>query len=363
MAFRIEENAVRSGEINNTQKGRVEVTLVFTSGVRLHAALVGNTHRDLAGRVLRFRHPSADLEEPFPDGLTPAQLGSSGDITASRKVKIPTVPNNELHKYYKTGLTLPTVWKNSLYLEWFSDSNGRVVLEATAFELTISEPMWEMTEAEENAAGQAVMESLEDWLDQICNLDEERKPNPRLDAGLEMNEHQYEKFLRSSDRITDRYQELIDKFGIENEEEIHKLMGWDKLADNAGREWLDIDATNRAVNELMESEAWKDEEEKTHPLQDQAAEILSSVDRGEDSGIELWGAVATVTAKLAGALAGHMDEMMEDAGFTIAQLKRCLKHIDEAVKAASEHSPAHVQPLLALRQNVIDLQQVLRRKN
>ena len=38
-----------------------------------------------------------------------------------------------------------------------SDSNGRVVLEATAFELTISEPMWEMTEAEENAAGQAVM--------------------------------------------------------------------------------------------------------------------------------------------------------------------------------------------------------------
>ncbi len=46
-------------------------------------------------------------------------------------------------------------------------------------------------------------------------------------------------------------------------------MGWDKLADNAGQEWLDIDATNREVNELMESEAWKDEEEKTHPLQDQ----------------------------------------------------------------------------------------------
>ncbi len=37
MAFRIEENAIRSGEIDNTQKGRVEITLVFASGVRLHA--------------------------------------------------------------------------------------------------------------------------------------------------------------------------------------------------------------------------------------------------------------------------------------------------------------------------------------
>ncbi len=53
---------------------------------------------------------------------------------------------------------------------------------------------------------------------------------------------------------------------------------------------------------------------------------------------------------------------MEDAGFAIAQLKRCIKHIDEAVKSATKHSPAHVQPLLALRQNVIDLQQVLRGK-
>jgi hypothetical protein len=44
---------------------------------------------------------------------------------------------------------------NSLYLEWFSEANGRVVIESADYELNISAPEWRMTpeEDEQRAAG------------------------------------------------------------------------------------------------------------------------------------------------------------------------------------------------------------------
>jgi hypothetical protein len=39
---------------------------------------------------------------------------------------------------------------NSLYLEWFSEANGRVVIESADYELNISAPEWRMT-PEQNA--------------------------------------------------------------------------------------------------------------------------------------------------------------------------------------------------------------------
>jgi len=50
----------------------------------------------------------------------------------------------------------PEHMANSLYLEWFSEANGRVVIESADYDLKISAPEWRMTPQEEqDRAGQA----------------------------------------------------------------------------------------------------------------------------------------------------------------------------------------------------------------
>lgn len=319
-------------------------------------------------------HFAPDATAVPPDGLTLAQTGSTGDLTASKKVRVLTVPMNEVGKFTEAGKKIPSIWKNSLYLEWFSDTNGRVVLEASEWELQVSAPEWTMTSEEEAAAQLAARESLEGWLDCVCDLEKERRPAKPISAfGKEgdMDEFQWEKFMRRSDKITDRYEELIDKFGFENENEIHALMGWGE-SQPTGEQWedisnmADIDAINREVDEICQSEAWKDDgvdavEEQRHPIEVAAHAILQEIDHNEPTTVALWGACATVCAKLAGAFSSLTDDdATTDKGFTIAQLKRCLGFIDTAVEEAGKSSPRHVQSMLIIRQNVIDCQNELR---
>ena len=83
----------------------------------------------------------------------------------------------------------------------------------------------------------------------------------------------------------------------------------------------------------------------------------SRADRDEEEH-EVFFAAAMVRAKLAGALSGWNGEQFDDHGFAIACLKRVLAHIDNALKIADDTLS---KKLLALRQNIIDLQQELRR--
>jgi len=53
---------------------------------------------------------------------------------------------SQIGEYYAAGKQWSWHWGNCLYLEWFSQANGRVVIESTAYRLTIEgEPAWEMT--------------------------------------------------------------------------------------------------------------------------------------------------------------------------------------------------------------------------
>src|SRR4029079_18359763 len=57
---------------------------------------------------------------------------------------------------------------NSLYLEWFCDSNERVVIESAAFDLQLSAPEWRMTPDEET---QRVTAARGAWRDFVAQLD------------------------------------------------------------------------------------------------------------------------------------------------------------------------------------------------
>lgn len=122
MACRIDEQLVR-GEINHRVRGSVTGRIWFAGRTDpVERALTGNAWPDLAGRKLEFINPSP--QPGLPDGLTSRQEGLAGDITASRKVKVPDIPRNQISEYYAARKPFPWHWANVLYLEWYIHSNG-----------------------------------------------------------------------------------------------------------------------------------------------------------------------------------------------------------------------------------------------
>lgn len=145
MAWRIHDQVVR-GEIDNRVKGRVTGSIRLTGREEpIRLELTGNAWRDLAGSVLQFVNPSPVSGNLA--GFSGLQMGAAGDMTASWKVRIPGVPvRSSRHKEKEAHRGR---LGNAVYLEWFSWANGRVVIESFRFELTITESLWVMTEAEE----------------------------------------------------------------------------------------------------------------------------------------------------------------------------------------------------------------------
>ena len=90
MAWRIDE-AVTRGEIDNTVEGHTSGRIWLAGREEpLVLNLVGDCWRDLAGTRLRFENPSPQAVEDS-DALEVNQTGIVGDMTASRKNKVPTV--------------------------------------------------------------------------------------------------------------------------------------------------------------------------------------------------------------------------------------------------------------------------------
>lgn len=236
MAWRIDEAVVR-GEIDNRIKDRV-VGRIWFVGVEapVQLDLDGNAWRDVAGRVLKFKNPDAktmDLSR-----LSPTQSGVVGDITASRKVKVPEIPMDQIGEYYAAKKPWPWHWGNSLYLEWFSLRNGRVVIESSSFELTMEdEPTWEMSADEEAAQRVANGEALTGFMQKMVDaLDEGAGQPDSFDAtpaewteDKSMTEAEAEAEQARHDLLLDRVQARMKREGKEAdfetilEEEIERL--------------------------------------------------------------------------------------------------------------------------------------------
>ena len=133
MAWRIEETLIR-GEVDNRVHGRVTGRLWFTGRDKpVVLELEGNAWRDVAGHVLRFTNPAPKPARAGEwDHFPAVQRGVVGDITASRKVKVPDCSMDEVMEFSKAKKPFPWHWGNSLYLEWHSETNGRVLIESAA---------------------------------------------------------------------------------------------------------------------------------------------------------------------------------------------------------------------------------------
>jgi hypothetical protein len=357
MAFRIEDSVVR-GEIDNRVKDTVRGKIWVVGRKKpVVLELKGNAWPDLAGGLLKFKNPRKRVAHPGLDSLNPKQDGQVGDITASRKVRVPAVPLAEFLHWPEEKGQPPSRWANCLYLEWYSAQNGRVVIESADYQLEISAPEWRLTPAEEAERAKLAAAGLTGFMQKLTEAIEQQKRGQK-DPEAEWDEHDYEKFMKESDARTDKYGELLDKYGHSDEahEKIAKEMGWARelTPEEAAAEDKRIEEMNRICEEaLNEPEPEPDPAREGidwmrdkhghlhHPLQHRCSEsalkywketdrlgLENSNDKDLGKFIGEW---LTTSAKLAGALDGIAQERgSRDAAFTVAYLKRALNHLHKS---------------------------------
>ena len=348
MAWRIDK-AVAHGEIDNTVEGHT------TGRIWLHGrdeplilSLNGDCWRDLAGTRLQFENPDP-LPIPGLESLNIDQIGIIGDMTASRKNRVPTVSEEQMHELYQNNLEIPCEWRNTLYLEWFSEFNGRVVIESTSYQMTISQHEWEMDVDAEDAQKLANLNAMRDFMGMVIrrNSADENAPN----TTGEMDEFAWEERLKESDRLTEAYQEVLEKYVEDSDSEQKEafVMGWDALLDalaerdEAGIESehpLDFDE-DEEEDDFLDLDEFDEEDE--HPLQIKAQELamraMDLLPKDAPAGSAAYQLIThllEVSGKLAGALHGHGSGFEPEPGFVLAVLKRCLNWLNDAVGACQK---------------------------
>ena len=386
MAWRIDEAVIR-GEIDNQTRGIVTGRIWFVDRPDpVVLKLRGDCWRDLAGRRLEFTNPN-----PKAGNLAKfhaLQTGVVGDITASRKVKVPEITMEQLGQYYLAKKPFPWHWGNSLYLEWFSQGNGRVVIESAAFELRIiGEPVWEMSPTEEEKQRQANAEAMGGFmerLDEVVARDKADESEPAEWEVKPQTEAEAEQRQERSDRLADRIEARLRREGedadyeqiLEEEiDRIHREEGRpeptaEQLARNA--EW--IEDMNRAAEEALanpDPEAEK-EMEFEHPLVRRVTEFSQQLRNtakaeewrpkgagNEHPVCELLDATMIAGPKLAGALNGqYWPPAVDICAHTIVRLKRARGYLEDALRATESCQegklikPEHLGPILV---ELIDL--------
>lgn len=383
--------------MDNTRKGVVAVEL-WLRGLdeTMRLTLIGHPHRDMAGCRVEFtRRDEVPAEAPrdFDLDLPLVQEGRCGDISASQKRLVPQVSSTEMAEMMRAGKQAPTRMENTIYLEWFTGTHGRLVLEGCGMDILISEPQWQMTEEDERQAREATAATIQGYVDELSG--------PQVDVveGREMDEFEWEEWLKERDRRTDALGELLEKFGHDTEgwDEAAKFMGWhqdegDDASDDAELnaditefaatdnpdEWRgdDVDDENEedGVFESEDDEGFSSWESSENPIGLRVGALLDARRKlspkhkpGDDYGPaeEFDFVLMKLRAKLAGALNGleEEDSYRPERGMTIALLKRTLLIVDEglALLESAAVPPQQKEELFAIREDILHRIDALRR--
>ena len=356
MAWRLRSSVVR-GEIDNRVQG------IITGKIRLVGRadpvvlkLEGNGYRDVAGCLFVFENPAPQVGDEHTD-LFPEQNGAIGDYTASRKVRAFDIPINEALAMIRRGEKPPEHMANSLYLEWFSERNGRVVIESYDYETKIVDTAWSLDEEGEDKQLQKNAESMVGFMQRLGEaIEEVEEPLYNPEDDKPMDEFAWERFMKESDKRTDKYGELLEKYmdHPDRDQIVAREMGWNKnpdlFEDLPETEPFDFDLDDFAEpvpNPLTEGVDWIRDEHghPVHPLQHHATETVMTLwHECKDAGLleeaagngELHDMLFNgqcIGAKLAGALNGMAYDRHHDAGFIIAYLKRALPYFNEMIQS------------------------------
>lgn len=406
MAWRLHEHVLR-GRIDNRGRGCVTGE-IWLAGIDqpLVLELKGDCAPDVAGCELSFENPNPIPMSTRPPA--PQQRGPVGDITAARKVRVFDVPIEEALAMCRRGETPPEHMANSLYLEWFSELSGRVVIESSDYHLQISEPSWRYTPEEIAERERSIAQEQTSFAIAVSQEGETR----------EWDEVRYEQFLRESDARTERYGRLLEKYKNHPDSEriIAREMGWTWLEE--ALDWQEQQTEQRQQqekekkNEDLQAETPAEDEDEfeeefedhelpppdpmregidwvrddrghiSHPIQKRAHDALHALleelktaghfpeEQDEQLGDFVSGYM-TLGAKLAGALDGiARGDDFSEAAMVIAWLKRVLEILNKTVAAADAVSEKRFLPaqrfsyyrneLFAIREEILELMTQLR---
>jgi hypothetical protein len=347
------------------------------------------------------------FENPEPISMTtkppaPQQRGPAGNITAARKVRVFDVPIEEALATSRRGETPPEHMANAVYLEWFSERSGRVVIESADYHLQISEPAWRYTKEEIAERDRRIAEEETPFAIAITQDGETQ----------ECDEVRYEQFLRESDALTEKYGRLLEKYADHPDSEriIAREMGWSWLEEALDRE---DEQENKQEAQGEDLEAKIDEEKENeseshiedhelppdpiregidwvrdarghilHPIEKRAHDILHALldelkaaehfpEEEDEQLADFVSGFMTLSAKLAGALGGvaRGNDFFEP-GMVIAWLKRILEILNKTIAAGDatrvkDFLPAdrlayYRSELFAIREDVLELIKQLR---
>ncbi len=404
MAWRLRSSVVR-GEIDNRIKGKI-TGKIWLAGRNepVVLKLEGNGYRDVAGCLFAFENPDPQVGDEHTD-LFPEQNGAIGDYTASRKVRAFDIPFDEALEMIRRGGKPPEHMANSLYLEWFSERNGRVVIESYDYKIKIVDTAWSLDEAGEEEQRRKNADSMVGFMQRLGEAleasetqdGEEPAYDPEDDKS--MDEFEWERFMKEADKRTDKYGKLLEKYmdHPDRDQIVAREMGWDKLAD-------DLEAYDKAVEEgeiepfdfdpddfeepvpnpLTEGVDWVRNEygHPVHPLQLRAFETVMELwHECKDAGLLEEGAGngdlhdmlfngQCVGAKLAGALNSLAYDHVVDNAFVVACLKRALPYFDDMIQAlekvrkrellSAERLERFSNDMFAIRAGIVELMEQFR---
>ncbi len=368
MAWRIDEQVIR-GEIDSRVRGRVtgRVWLVGRA-TPVVLDLRGDPWRDLAGFLLCFSNPNP--VEGVIAGLAEVQAGAVGDMTASRKVKVPECSKEELGQHLKARTPFPWRWGNAVYLEWFSSRNGRVVIESAAYDVTLEAgPEWTMSEEEEKQQQQENANAMTGFMERLTGgslADDVHESDPAEfedEPPQSAAEAEADSEAAKMDLLLDRIQAGMGRAGSD-EADFERIMEEERARlrrergeaepppptpeeEEARAAW--IEELNAGAEEALaeqESESWKNPER--HPLVVECHELgirlhhevenagwLKGVESEEHHLHEVVHGVMFAGAKLAGAFGSTLrNEWPPDplfAGNILVRLKKARGHLRDAI--------------------------------
>ena len=179
---------VLDGELDNTTPGWT-VGWIRLQGrdEPLQLKLAGNCHPDLAG--WKFRIVRTD---PIPEwvgamdysGIATDQSGSIGDVTADQMLRHYECSCDEFVQRLHVGNPPPTTLRKSLYLEWFSNRNGRVVIQCTRLAVERQgEQTFELTEEQCREQAKSNNEEMSFFLHQFGDALNQQNPFQHDESG------------------------------------------------------------------------------------------------------------------------------------------------------------------------------------
>ena len=346
--------SVLRGEIDNTSHKRTRGKVWLRGREEpLELDLQGDCMRDIAGCRLTFTNTKPEDGDDID--LACLQTGMIGEMTASRKIRY-----FEKETQARSGRT-----GNCIYLEWFSDVNGRVLLEGPDFQVDVLESAWYMSPDDERTQIELVAGNMERWDREMSDC-ESSDYEPRR-----MNEFEWEQNLRESDALTDRFSKVLEKY-LDHpncDKLIAREMGWTWLLESENEKDDRSKCMAREIEEEIMEEFDEDDDfdfepnpltegidwikgtngRVTHPLTNRSFSMAmdlwsyckksGNLSENADQDLrDMIFQVQTLTAKLAGALDGLAYDMDSDGGFVVACLKRSLPYINRALACADNVS-------------------------